>query len=75
MAEFNYLIITDTNRVIAQFADFKDATIFLTGVFDEYFAEPDLQYTIKRVPVTAASTSVETIYDRIKGEDHDRLLD
>lgn len=74
MVEFNYLIITDTNRVIAQFADFKDATIFLTGVFDEYFAEPDLQYTIKRVPVTA-STSIETVYDRIEKEDHDRLLD
>lgn len=74
MGEFNYLIITDTNRVIAQFAEFKDATIFLTGVFDEYFAEPDLQYTIKRVPVTA-NTSIYTIYDRIQKEDHDRLLD
>ena len=74
MVEFNYLIITDTNRVIAQFADFKDATIFLTGVFDEYFAEPDLQYTIKRVPVTA-STCIETVYDRIKEEDHDGLVD
>ena len=74
MGEFNYLIITDTNRVIAQFAEFKDATIFLTGVFEEYFAEPDLQYTIKRVPVTA-STSTGTVYDRIEKEDHDRFLD
>ncbi len=74
MGEFNYLIISDTNRILAQFAEFKDATIFLTGVFDEYFAEPDLQYTIKRVPVTA-STSIETVYDRIKEEDHDRILD
>ena len=74
MGEFNYLIITDTNRVIAQFAEFKDATIFLTGVFEEYFAEPDLQYTIKRVPVTA-NTCIYTIYDRIQKEDHDRLLD
>lgn len=74
MGEFNYLIISDTNRILAQFAEFKDATIFLTGVFDEYFAEPDLQYTIKRVPVTA-NTSIYTIYDRIEKEDHDRLLD
>ena len=74
MGDFNYLIISDTNRILAQFAEFKDATIFLTGVFDEYFAEPDLQYTIKRVPVTA-NTSIYTVYDRIQKEDHDRLLD
>ena len=74
MGEFNYLIITDTNRVIAQFAEFKDATIFITGVFEEYFAEHDLQLTIKRVPVTD-NTSIYTVYDRIKAEDHDKLLD
>lgn len=74
MGEFNYLIISDTNRILAQFAEFRDATIFLTGVFSEYFAEPDLQYTIKRVPVTE-NTSIYTVYDRIKKEDNDRMLD
>ena len=71
MNSFNYLVISQTNVVIAQFGELENAMIFVEALFNKYFEDPKEQYTIKRVECSA-ETDVYTVYNRIEKEMRDR---
>ena len=71
MNSFNYLVISQTNVVIAQFGELENAMIFVETLFNKYFEDPKEQYTIKRVECSA-ETEVYTAYDRIEKEMRNR---
>lgn len=72
MNSFEYIVISDTNRVIAHFAELEDAILFVQASFDKFYAEPDVLYSIKRVTVSD-KTSVINIHDCIEQEQADQL--
>ena len=70
MNSFNYLVISQTNVVIAQFGELENAMIFVEALFNKYFEDTKEQYTIKRVECSF-ETDVYTVYNRIEKEMRD----
>ena len=74
MNNFEYIVISDTNRVIAHFAELEDAVLFFQASFEKFYAEPDVLYSIKRVTVSD-KTSVINVHDSIEQEQIDEMVD
>ena len=74
MNNFEYIVISDTNRVIAHFAELEDAALFVQASFEKFYAEPDVLYSIKRVTVSD-KTSVVNVHDSIEQEQIDEMVD
>jgi len=74
MNNFEYIVISDTNRVIAHFAELEDAVLFVQASFEKFYAEPDVLYSIKRVTVSD-KTSVINVHDHIEQEQIDEMVD
>ena len=74
MNNFEYIVISDTNRVIAHFAELEDAVLFVQASFEKFYAESDVLYSIKRVTVSA-KTSVLNIHDCIEQEQTDEMIE
>ena len=74
MNNFEYIVISDTNRVIAYFAELEDDVLFVQASFEKFYAEPDVLYSIKRVTVSD-KTSVVNVHDSIEQEQIDEMVD